>query len=118
MLTLPPNTVVLLHRHPVDIRKSFDGLLGIVRNALHDDPLSPTFFVFFNKDRNKVKIFYWDNDGFAIWYKRLEKGTFHLTLPLTDETSITLTRAQLAMLLEGIDFQNVKRRKRFSKKSA
>ena len=118
MLTLPPNVTVLLHRDPVDIRKSFDGLLGIVRSVLHTDPLTPTFFVFFNKYRNKIKILYWDNDGFAIWYKRLEKGTFHLTLPLTDAVSITLTRAQLAMLLEGIDFRNVKQRKRFFKKSA
>ena len=118
MLTLPSNVSVLLHRAPVDIRKSFDGLLGIIRSSLHADPLTPTFFVFFNKDRNKLKILYWDNDGFAIWYKRLEKGTFHLTLPDTGKTSVTLTRAQLAMLLEGIDFQNVKQRKRFFKKTA
>ncbi len=118
MLTLPPHAAVLLHRQPVDIRKSFDGLLGVIRNALAADPLSPTFFVFFNKDRNKLKILYWDNDGFAIWYKRLERGTFHLTLPHDGETSVRLTRAQLAMLLEGIDFQSVKQRKRFSKKSA
>jgi transposase len=118
MLTPPPNVTVLLHRQPVDIRKSFDGLLGIIRSTLPNDPLTPTFFVFFNKCRNKIKILYWDNDGFAIWYKRLEKGTFHLALPTTGDASIALTRAQLAMLLEGIDFQNVKRRKRFFKKSA
>jgi transposase len=118
MLTLPPTVAVLLHRQPVDIRKSFDGLLGIVRNGLGVDPLRPTFFVFFNKKRNKLKILYWDNDGFAIWYKRLEKGTFHLVLPCTGEASLTLTRAQLAMLLEGIDFQHIKQRKRFFKKSS
>jgi transposase len=118
MLTLPSNVSVLLHRDPVDIRKSFDGLLGIIRGDLRVDPFTPTFFIFFNKPRDKIKIFYWDNDGFAIWYKRLEKGTFHLTLPTTGETSITLTRAQFAMLLEGIDFQNIKKRKRFFKKTA
>jgi len=118
MLTLPPNVSVLLHRQPVDIRKSFDGLLGIIRSVLHADPLTPTFFLFFNKGRNKLKILYWDNDGFVIWYKRLEKGTFHLTLPHTGEASLTLTRAQLAMFLEGMDFQKVKKRKRFFKKSA
>ena len=74
MLTLPPNVSVLLHRAPVDIRKSFDGLLGIIRSVLHADPLTPTFFLFFNKGRNKLKILYWDNDGFVIWYKRLEKA--------------------------------------------
>jgi transposase len=118
MLTLPPNVSVLLYREPVNIHKSFDGLIGLIRNALGIDPLTPTFFVFFNRQRNKLKILYWDNDGFAIWYKSLEQGTFHLTLPFTGETSITLTRAQLAMLLEGIDFKDVKKRKRFSKKSA
>lgn len=118
MLTLPPNVAVLLYRDPVDIRKSFDGLVAIVRNVLGADPLAPTFFVFFNRDRNKLKILYWDNDGFAIWYKRLERGSFRLTLPESDQTRVTLTRAQLAMLLEGIDFQNVKQRKRFSKKTA
>ena len=94
MLTLPPHAAVLLHRQPVDIRKSFDGLLGVIRNALAADPLSPTFFVFFDKDRNKIKILHWDHDGFAIWYKRLEKGAFHLTLPHDGETSVKLTRAQ------------------------
>jgi len=118
MLTLPSNVSVLLHRDPVDIRKSFDGLIGIVRGSLRVDPLTPTFFVFFNKSRDKIKILYWDNDGFAIWYKRLEKGTFHLTLPTAGELSVTLSRAQFAMLLEGIDFQNVKQRKRFFKKTA
>ena len=115
MLTLPPNVAVLLHRESIDIRKSFDGLIGIVRTALRLDPLTPTFFVFFNKDRNKLKILYWDNDGFAIWYKRLEKGTFRLNLPVSDGSSVSLTRAQLAMLLEGIDFQNIKKRKRYKK---
>lgn len=118
MLTLPPHASVLLHLQPVDIRKSFDGLVGLVRSVLDAEPVSPTFFVFFNKDRNKIKILYWDTDGFAIWYKRLEKGTFHLTLSHSGKTGIRLSRAQLAMLLEGIDFQNVKRRKRFFKKSA
>lgn len=118
MLTLPPHTAILMYRHPVDIRKSFDGLIGLVRNDLDADPVSPTFFVFFNKRRNKIKILYWDNDGFAIWYKRLEKGTFRLTLPTDENAGIKITRAQLAMLLEGIDFQNIKKRKRFSKKSA
>ena len=115
MLTLPPNVSVLLHREPVDIRKSFDGLIRVVRDACQADPLVPIFFVFYNKSRDKLKILYWDNDGFAIWYKRLEKGTFHLARPLTGETSVTLTRAQLAMLLEGIDFQNVKKKKIFQK---
>ena len=118
MLTISPNTRISLCTSPIDMRKSFNGLLGIVRGSLRVDPLTPAFFVFFNRSRDKIKILYWDNDGFAIWYKRLEKGTFHLTLPDTGKTSVTLTRAQLAMLLEGIDFQNVKQRKRFFKKTA
>jgi len=78
MLTLPSNVSVLLHRDPVDIRKSFDGLLGIIRGDLRVDPFTPTFFIFFNKPRDKIKIFYWDNDGFAIWYKKLEAEGIHI----------------------------------------
>ena len=118
MLTLPPHATVLLYRQPIDIRKSFDGLVGLVRSVLHAEPVSPTFFVFVNRDRDKIKILYWDNDGFAIWYKRIEKGTFRPALPDDGATGVSLTRAQLAMLLEGIDFKDVKKRKRFFKKSA
>jgi transposase len=66
MLTIPHNTRILLCTSPVDMRKSFNGLIGIVRNQLHDDPLTGHLFVFLNKSNTLVKILYWDGDGFAI----------------------------------------------------
>jgi len=118
MLNLPPNVSILVCRESVNIHKSFDGLIGLVRSTMQADPVSPTFFVFFNKARTRVKILYWDIDGFAIWYKRLEQGTFHLTPPKNNETAIRMTRTQLTMLLEGLEPQKIMQRKRFLKKSA
>jgi transposase len=118
MLNLPPNAKFLLAEQPVNMTLSFDGLIGLVRNSLRADPLSPMFFIFLNKIRDKIKIIYWDNDGFAIWYKRLEQGTFRISLCPAEDGVIHLTRAQLAMLLEGLDFSNARQRKRFSKKIA
>ena len=119
MLNLPPNATFLFAQQPINMGLSFDGLLGLVRNTLGADPLSPTFFLFLNKRRDKIKVFYWDNDGFVIWYKRLEEGTFRLPLLVpAEDGAIHITRAQLAMLLEGLDFTQGERRKRFSKKSA
>ena len=82
------------------MRKSFDGLCGLVRSELGADPLSGSLFVFCNRRRNMVKVLYWDRDGFAIWYKRLEEGTF--TLPVVEGRSGIIERRELAMLLEGV----------------
>ena len=113
MLNLPPNISILLCRQPVNMLWSFKGLISIVRNTFRDDPKNGTLFLFFNRTRNRVKILYWDNDGFAIWYKRLERGSFRLPIPLSDDAAVHITRAQLAMILEGIDLLQGKRRKRY-----
>jgi transposase len=114
MLNLPPNISILLCCQPVNMRWSFKGLMGIIRNTFRDDPKNGTLFLFFNRTRNRVKILYWDNDGFAIWYKRIERGTFRLPPRLSDDAAVHITRAQLAMILEGIDLLQGKRRKRYS----
>lgn len=82
------------------MRRSFDGLSGMVKSCLGEDPLSGALFVFRNRRRDRLKILYWDGDGYALWYKRLERGTF--TLPVEKASRICLSSAQLAMLLEGI----------------
>jgi transposase len=90
------------------MRKSFDGLCGVIRSELGSDPLSGSLFVFCNRRRNMVKLLYWDRDGFALWYKRLERGCFRL--PATSASDGRIDRWQLNMLLEGVVPQKVSRR--------
>jgi len=105
---------------PVDMRKSFDGLSAIVKNSFHKNPLDGTFFVFINRTADRLKILYWDRDGYALWYKRLEAGRFRLPVALTStgEPVALVSAAQLFMLLEGIEPVIVKQQKRFSLKHA
>ncbi|MDY0044168.1 MAG: IS66 family insertion sequence element accessory protein TnpB [Syntrophales bacterium] len=91
---------IYLYRGPCDMRKSFDSLCGIVRAELDADPLSGSLFVFVNRRRNMVKLLYWDRDGYAIWSKRLEQGSF--VLPSRQSCDGHIERRDLAMLLEGI----------------
>jgi len=91
---------IYLYRGRCDMRKSFDGLCGIIRSELGADPLSGSLFVFVNRRRSMVKLLYWDRDGLALWYKRLERGCF--TLPERWAENGLIERRDLAMLLEGI----------------
>jgi transposase len=102
------------------MRKSFDGLAAIVKNGFKKNPLDGTFFVFINRVADRLKILYWDRDGYALWYKRLEAGRFRIPIALTGdgEPVALISAAQLAMLLEGIAPVVVKRQKRFTLKSA
>ena len=81
MLPLNATTRIYLYHGPCDMRKSFDGLCGLIRSELGADPLCGSLFVFCNRRRTMVKVLYWDLDGLAIWYKRLEKGSFRLPRP-------------------------------------
>lgn len=94
---------------PVDLRKSFDGLCALTRYVLRQDPLSGHLFVFVNKRGNLMKILFFDRTGFALFYKRLEKGTFRL--PRARE-SFELPHEELALILEGFELASLKRRKR------
>ena len=76
MLALAPHLKIYVHLPPTDLRKSFDGLTGLVRSAFQADPRDGSWFLFFNHRRDRVKILAWEPDGFSIWYKRLEAGTF------------------------------------------
>ena len=118
MLTISSNTRISLCTTPIDMRKSFNGLLSIVRNILEADPLADHLFVFLNRSHSLMKILYWDGDGFAIWYKRLEVGTFRFPAVADNTKSIEVTRSGLSMILDGIDFSQLPKRKRFSLKIA
>jgi transposase len=93
------------------MRRSFDGLAMMVEYYIHRDPLSGHLFVFRNKNGDKAKILYWDRDGLAIWYKRLEKGSFQF--PINEEGYVEVDSIELAMLLDGIDLDSVRRKQRF-----
>jgi transposase len=108
VLGLITTTRIYFYRAPCDMRKSFNGLCGLIRSELGADPLSGSLFVFVNRRRNMVKLLYWDRDGFAIWFKRLEKGCFNLPDNITYDGRID--RLQLSMLLDGITPKKVSRR--------
>lgn len=112
MLRLPPTVRVFLCLLPVDMRRSFDGLAAMADQVIRQDPLSGHLFVFRGRRGDRVKVLYWDRDGFALWYKRLEKGVFKF--PSDDGEAKEITAADLGLILEGIDLRSVKRQKRFA----
>jgi transposase len=105
-------SIFLCARH-VDFRKCFDGLCGEVRNFMGANPLDRSLFVFYNRRRNRLKMLLWDDDGFWLFYKRLEKGTFEVPLAPSDARGLTLSAQQLQLILCGIELKSVKRRKRY-----
>ena len=114
MLSLGSTHRYYLYREPTDMRKGFNGLSGIVTSELGGDPLSGDVFIFINRRRDKMKLLLWDRNGFVIWYKRLESGTFEL--PDFTATSHTIRWEELVLILEGVELKSVRRRKRFSLK--
>jgi len=111
MLSLPNAVRIWLATRPTDLRKSFDSLAELVRQHLAADPLSGQLFVFRNKRADRVKLLYWDEDGFVIVYKRLELGTFRF--PEATAAGVAIRAADLQMLLDGVDLDSVKRRRRY-----
>jgi transposase len=98
---------------PIKMHYSFDSLMGFAQKVFDQDPLSGHLFLFFNHDRNRVKILFWDQDGFCIWYKRLEAGTFQLPEAAREAQGIELDYAQLTKILGGVDLRNGRRRRRY-----
>ncbi len=115
MIAFSPEVRVFVCRRPTDMRKSFHGLVALVESVLGQDPLSGSLFVFVNRRRDRMKILYWGQTGFCIWYQQLQKGTYqlpdHETLDLVD--ALEITRAQLSLILDGIDLSSIRQRPRF-----
>jgi len=107
-----------LSRQAADMRKSYDGLSGLVRQGLGRDPLSGEVFIFLNRRRTMVKILVWDRSGFVLWCKRLEQGTFELPRSAVAGSSIVLSWEELVLILEGVSLGSVRRRKRYSREKA
>jgi len=118
MLSLPLPVRIFVCTQPADMRRSFDGLAEMVRAFLGVDPLSGHLFVFRSKRGDRLKLLYWDSDGLAIWYKRLEEGTFRFPTPMAGSHSVEIRAADLTMLLDGVDLASVKRRKRYRRPAA
>jgi len=107
---MPIPTRILVSTEPVDFRKSIDGLAAIVELRLQERPLSGTMFVFTNRRRTGLKLLVWSHGGFVLLYKKLERGQFRI--PSVDRT--TLSVAELAALMEGIDLTNARRLPRWN----
>jgi transposase len=113
MIHLPASVRVYLATTPCDMRRSFDGLHALVTNLLELDALAGHLFVFANRRRDRVKILYWDRDGFAVWAKRLEEGTYAMPFSEAGEVRREITAQELGALLSGIDLSQARRRQRY-----
>ncbi|MCA9686835.1 MAG: IS66 family insertion sequence element accessory protein TnpB [Myxococcales bacterium] len=114
MLSPTAHVQIYIAVDAVDMRKGFDGLAAVVRQQLRREPMSGELFVFLNRHRDRVKILYWDRSGWVIFYKRLERGSFKLPArPEPGQRALQLDAAELALLLEGIDLADAKRRPRW-----
>jgi len=134
VLSISRTTRVFLATEPTDMRKGFDGLFALVENVIREDPFSGHLFVFRNRRRDRLKVLWWDADGLAIFYKRLERGNYQFpTDSVVSKSGTTLSGAtksgttssrceirsdELSLLLAGIDLGSVKRRRRYQRPSA
>jgi transposase len=106
---------IFLCTSPTDMRRGFDRLAETVRSSLSQDPLDGSLFVFRSRGGDRLKILYWDKDGFALWYKRLEEGTFRFPAAQAGTAGVEIKASEMAMLLEGIDLKSIKRSPRLKK---
>jgi transposase len=104
---------VFFHTPSTDLRKGFDALAGLVSSAFGQDPTCGHLFLFVNRRRDRLKILYWDRDGLAIWYKRLETGSFQLPVIDHDALSVEMSHIQLSLILSGIDLHSARQCKRY-----
>ena len=113
MLTLPPGAQVFVATARVDGRKGIDGLSTLVRSQFNEEPLSGTMYVFFSRRGDRVRVLYWDRDGYVLITKRLEKGTFRMPWR-AEQGRVVVEAAELLLVLEGIDLSDAVRRARWS----
>jgi len=119
MLSLPPSVRVFLATQPVDGRKGPDSLMTIVRDVFGEDPLGGHLFVFFSKRCDRVRVVYWDRNGFAMWTKRLEAGRFCPSFSSDGRLApVRIEAAELALIIEGIDLAGARRRPRWQPRAS
>ncbi|MBA3972504.1 MAG: IS66 family insertion sequence element accessory protein TnpB [Bacteroidetes bacterium] len=113
MLHLSSSCNYYLCRQPTDMRRGFDSLSGMVSMQLQMSVLSGSVFIFINKKRNQVKLILWEGDGLAMYYKRLEKGTYELPVYNDENSSVSISSQELQLILQGISLKSVRKRKRY-----
>jgi transposase len=109
---------IYLYAPNVDMRKGFDGLHAIIQSEFRCDALGGDLFLFLNRRRDRLKLMTWDRDGWIIFYKRLERGTFERPRPVADGVTVELDATDLAMILAGVELKSVKRRPRYQRTDA
>jgi transposase len=114
MLSLPPSVRIYLCLTPTDMRRSFDALARMTAEILQADVFSGHLFVFRSRRGDRLKILYWDRDGLALWYKRLEQGVFNFPAA-RDSARVIVTPGELTMILDGIDISSARRGKRYGR---
>jgi transposase len=112
MLNLAPGLEIFFCTAPADMRRSFDGLARMAEEHLAKQVLAGGLFVFVNKRRDRLKLLWFDGDGYCLWYKRLEEGTFQMPTVRDERTSLTLSATDLSLILGGVDLA-ARRRKRY-----
>ena len=115
MLHLASNQRYYLYQGPADMRKGFDSLSGMVTAVMQHNPLSGDIFIFFNRRRNQVKLLNWEGDGFGLYYKRLEKGTYEIPVSLANGNARSMPWQELQFILQGVCLQRIKYRLRYKK---
>ena len=115
MLSIPVTVSIFLYTEPTDMRKSFDGLSGMVRSELGADPTDGSLFLFVNRRRDRLKALHFDGSGYWLYYRLLEAGTFEVIA--SEDACIRMDSTQLAMLLGGISLVGVRKRKRYQRAS-
>jgi transposase len=113
VLSLPPSTRIYLATSRVDGRKGIDGLSALIRAQFSQDPLSGHLFVFFSRRADRVRVLYWDRDGYVLITKRLERGSFRVPWRESAAGHVAVEAAELMLVLEGIDLREARRRGRW-----
>jgi transposase len=119
VLSWPPTVRMFLCAESTDMRKGFDSLACLVESTLALDPLSGHLFVFRSRRGDRIKILWWDRDGYCLWYKRLEKGSFRFpaTPSANGSKGVEVKAADLMMILDGVDLGSVRRQRRYSREA-
>lgn len=114
-IVFPASSHYYLHSGAVDMRKGFDSLCGVVQTQFQMTALSGDVFIFINQHRNRIKLLQWQGDGFAVFHKRLERGTYEIPKQNSTSNSILLTSHQLQFILEGIVLSSIRKHRRYER---